>query len=105
MDIILWAVFNVLDEHLEEALTKYSKMGVKGFKIDFLDRDDQTATETAYRIAEAAAKHHLVLDFHGYYKPTGMSRTYPNILNYEGSVRHGGALDGRRRRTICRCMT
>lgn len=84
VDIILWAVFNVLDEHLEEALTKYSKMGVKGFKIDFLDRDDQTATEMAYRIAEAAAKHHLVLDFHGYYKPTGMSRTYPNILNYEG---------------------
>lgn len=82
--IVLWAVFNVLDEHLEEACKKYADMGAKGFKVDFLDRDDQTATEMAYRIAEAAARHHLVLDYHGYYKPTGMSRTYPNILNYEG---------------------
>lgn len=84
VDIVLWAVFNVLDEHREEAMDKYAKMGVKGFKIDFLDRDDQTATEMAYRLAEAAARHHLILDYHGYYKPTGMSRTYPNILNYEG---------------------
>lgn len=82
--VVLWAVFNVLDEHLEEACTKYAAMGAKGFKVDFLDRDDQTATEMAYRIAEAAARHRLVLDYHGYYKPTGMSRTYPNILNYEG---------------------
>lgn len=82
--IVLWAVFNVLDEHLEEACAKYAGMGVKGFKVDFLDRDDQTATEMAYRIADAAAHHHLVLDYHGYYKPTGMSRAYPNILNYEG---------------------
>lgn len=82
--IVLWAVFNVLDEHLEEACAKYAGMGAKGFKVDFLDRDDQTATEMAYRIAEAAARHHLILDYHGYYKPTGISRTYPNILNYEG---------------------
>lgn len=82
--IVLWAVFNVLDEHLEEACGKYAAMGAKGFKVDFLDRDDQTATEMAYRIAEVAARHHLILDYHGYYKPTGMSRAYPNILNYEG---------------------
>lgn len=82
--IVLWAVFNVLDEHLEEACAQYAAMGAKGFKVDFLDRDDQTAVEMAYRIAEAAARHHLILDYHGYYKPTGMSRTYPNILNYEG---------------------
>lgn len=84
VDIVLWAVFNVLDEHLEEACAKYAGMGIKGFKVDFLDRDDQTATEMAYRIADAAARHHLLLDYHGYYKPTGMSRAYPNILNYEG---------------------
>ena len=84
VDIVLWTVFNVLDEHLEEAMAKYKAMGVKGFKIDFLDRDDQEAVELAYRIAEAALRHQLVLDYHGYYKPTGMSRTFPNILNYEG---------------------
>lgn len=83
VDIVLWTVFNVLDEHLEEAMTKYGSMGVKGFKIDFLDRDDQEAVELAYRIAEAALRHKMVLDYHGYYKPTGMSRTFPNILNYE----------------------
>ena len=83
VDIVLWTVFNVLDEHLEEAMTKYGSMGVKGFKIDFLDRDDQEAVELAYRIAEAALRHKMVLDYHGFYKPTGMSRTFPNILNYE----------------------
>ena len=84
VDIVLWTVFNVLDEHLDEAMEKYKSMGVKGFKIDFLDRDDQEAVELAYRIAEAALKYQMVLDYHGYYKPTGMSRTFPNILNYEG---------------------
>lgn len=82
--IVLWTVFNVLDEHLEEACRKYAAMGIKGFKVDFLDRDDQTAVEMAYRIAETTARHRLMLDYHGYYKPTGMSRTYPNLLNYEG---------------------
>lgn len=83
VDIVLWTVFNVLDEHLDEAMEKYGAMGVKGFKIDFLDRDDQEGVELAYRIAEAALKHKMVLDYHGFYKPTGMSRTFPNILNYE----------------------
>lgn len=83
VDLILWTVFNVLDEQLEEACKKYSAMGIRGFKVDFLDRDDQTAVEMAYRIAEAAAKHKLTLDFHGFYKPTGLNRTYPNIINFE----------------------
>ncbi|MDL2244295.1 glycoside hydrolase family 97 protein [Parabacteroides sp. PFB2-10] len=83
VDIILWTVFNVLDEQLEEACRKYAALGVKGFKVDFLDRDDQTAVEMAYRLAEAAAKHKLTLNFHGFYKPTGLNRTYPNIINFE----------------------
>lgn len=83
VDIVLWTVFNVLDSQLEEACRKYSEMGVKGFKVDFLDRDDQTAVEMTYRIAEMAAKYHLVLDYHGIYKPTGLNRTYPNVINYE----------------------
>ena len=83
VDIVLWTVFNVLDDQLEEACKKYSEMGIKGFKVDFLDRDDQTGVEMAYRIAEKAAEYHLILDYHGIYKPTGMNRTYPNIINYE----------------------
>ena len=82
--IVLWAVFNVLDDHLVEACEKYSRMGVKGFKVDFLDRNDQTAVEMAERIAKCCAGYKLFLDYHGFYAPTGMSRTYPNILNYEG---------------------
>ena len=84
VDIVLWTVFNVLDEHLQEACTKYATMGVKGFKIDFLDRNDQTAVEMAERLAKTCAAHRLFVDYHGFYAPTGMSRTYPNILNYEG---------------------
>lgn len=81
--IVLWTVFNVLDDHLEAICKKYSDMGIKGFKVDFLDRDDQTAVEMAYRIAAMTAKYHLILDYHGFYKPTGMNRTYPNIVNIE----------------------
>lgn len=83
VDLILWAVFNVLDEQLEAACKKYSEMGISGFKIDFIDRDDQTAVEMTYRIAEAAAKYKLSLDLHGFYKPTGLNRTFPNIINFE----------------------
>ena len=84
VSIVLWTVFNVLDEHLQEACEKYAKMGIKGFKVDFMDRNDQTAVEMAERIAKVCADNKLFLDYHGYFAPTGMSRTYPNILNYEG---------------------
>lgn len=83
VEIVLWTVFNVLDTQLEAACQKYADMGIKGFKVDFLDRDDQTAVEMVYRIAEATAKHKLTLDLHGIYKPTGINRTYPNIINFE----------------------
>jgi len=84
VDLILWTVFNVLDSQLEAACKKYAEMGIKGFKVDFLDRDDQTGVEMVYRIAEGTAKHKLTLDLHGIYKPTGLNRTYPHILNFEG---------------------
>lgn len=84
VSIILWTVFNVLDSQLEEACSKYKDMGIVGFKVDFLDRDDQTAVEMAYRIADACARHQLTLDYHGFYKPTGLNRTYPNVINFEG---------------------
>lgn len=82
--LILWTVFNVLDSQLQEACDYYSKLGIKGFKVDFLDRDDQKAVEQIYRIAEETAKHHLFLNLHGVYKPTGLNRTFPHIINFEG---------------------
>ena len=81
--IILWTVFNVLDKDLEAACRKYADMGIAGFKVDFLDRDDQEGVDMIYRIADACARHHLMLDYHGIYKPTGINRTYPNIVNFE----------------------
>lgn len=82
--LVLWAVFSVLDRQLNEACDRYSKMGIKGFKVDFLDRDDQEAVDMAYRIAEKAAKHKMFLDYHGFYKPSGLNRTFPHLLNFEG---------------------
>ena len=84
VDLVLWAVCYVLDKDLEKACQTYADMGIKGFKIDFMDRDDQTVTEMLYRIAEACARHHLLVDYHGMYKPAGMNRTWPNVLNFEG---------------------
>ena len=83
VELVLWTVFNVLDSQLDEACRKYAEMGIKGFKVDFLDRDDQTAVEMIYRIAAKAAEYKLILDYHGIYKPTGLNRTYPNVVNYE----------------------
>ncbi len=89
--IILWSSWRNLignnptgDIALTDAVMKhYAEMGIKGFKVDFFDRDDQQAIASAYRIADAAARHHLALDLHGL-KPTGIQRAYPNIFNFEG---------------------
>lgn len=82
--LIIWAVANVLDEKLEQACKFYSELGIKGFKVDFFDRDDQECVDMVYRIAESTGKYHLILDLHGIYKPTGLNRTFPHILNFEG---------------------
>ena len=82
--VILWAIFNTVDEQLDEVMEHYAGMGVAGFKIDFLDRNDQTAVEMAWRIAEAAAKRHLILDYHGIFPPSGLAVTFPNVVNFEG---------------------
>ena len=65
-------------------LRMYSKMGVKGFKIDFFDRDDQAVVASTYEIAKKAADYKLMVDYHGIFKPTGLQRTYPNVIGYEG---------------------
>ena len=81
--IILWTVFNVLDAQLEEACEKFAAMGIKGFKVDFLDRYDQEAVAMIYRIAEKCAQNQLILDYHGIFAPQGINRTYPNVINFE----------------------
>ena len=79
----LWGGWLPLDKKIDEALSKYSKMGIKGFKIDFMDRDDQKMVQFYYRMAKKAAEYHLMIDYHGAYKPTGLQRTFPNVLNVE----------------------
>ena len=82
--IILWAGYWAFDKDMERLCKHYSDIGVKGFKVDFMDRDDQQMVDFIYRASETAARHNLILDFHGMYKPTGLQRTYPNVLNFEG---------------------
>ena len=82
--LILWAGYWAFDRDLEKVCEHYSKMGIKGFKVDFMDRDDQDMVEFHHRAARVAAKYHMMLDFHGTYKPTGLQRTYPNVVNFEG---------------------
>ena len=82
--IILWSSWMALNENIEGIFENYSKLGIKGFKVDFIDRDDAKMVNSVYNIAEKASKYKLLLDFHGMYKPTGIQRTYPNILNFEG---------------------
>jgi alpha-glucosidase len=82
--VILWAGWYATSQKLDEAFSKYAAMGVKGFKIDFMDRDDQKMVASLYAIAKKAADYKLLVDFHGMYKPTGMHRAYPNVLNFEG---------------------
>ncbi|MBC9796621.1 glycoside hydrolase family 97 protein [Sinomicrobium weinanense] len=82
--IILWATWYAINRDLDNTFSHYSKLGVKGFKIDFLDRDDQKMVKSVYDISKKAASYKLLIDFHGIYKPTGIQRTYPNVVNFEG---------------------
>lgn len=82
--IILWASWYAINQVLDDAFSQYSKMGVKGFKIDFIDRDDQKMVKSLYEIAKKAASYKLFIDYHGMYKPTGIQKTYPNVVNFEG---------------------
>jgi alpha-glucosidase len=82
--IILWASWYATMQQTDAVFEKYEKIGIKGFKIDFIDRDDQFAVNSLYEIAQKAANHHLLVDYHGMYKPSGLQRTFPNILNFEG---------------------
>lgn len=82
--IWLWGGWLPLNKKMDEALNKYATMGIKGFKVDFMDRDDQKMVNFYYRLAEKAAQYKLMIDYHGAYKPTGLQRTYPNVITFEG---------------------
>lgn len=84
VDVVLWASWYAVKTQTDKAFSFYSKMGVKGFKIDFIDRDDQVAVASLYEIAKKAAEYKLIVDYHGAFKPTGLQRTYPNVVGYEG---------------------
>ena len=85
--VILWSSWRNLvqrgHDKMEEIMKHYGDMGVKGFKVDFFDRDDQKAINSVYEIAACAAKHQLLLDLHGM-RPFGVQFSYPNIVNFEG---------------------
>jgi len=84
VDVWLWGGWLPLDQKIDEALSTYAKMGIKGFKIDFMDRDDQKMLQFYYRMSAKAAQYHLMVDYHGTFKPTGLQRTYPNVMGFEG---------------------
>jgi len=86
--VILWCVWRTLDNQLEEAMDRFQQWGIKGVKVDFMDRDDQEMVNMQTEILEKAARHHLHVQFHGAYKPTGTARTYPNEFTREGTLNY-----------------
>ncbi|MBC3539122.1 glycoside hydrolase family 97 protein [Rufibacter sediminis] len=85
VSLVLWANWLALDgAKLEPTLDQFAKWGIKGIKVDFMQRDDQEMVRYYTRVSEAAAKRKMLVDFHGAYKPTGLYRTYPNVISYEG---------------------
>ncbi|MBR1705939.1 MAG: glycoside hydrolase family 97 protein [Bacteroidales bacterium] len=82
--LILWAGYWAFNRDMDAVCRHYADMGIKGWKIDFMDRDDAEMVSFYERAAATTAKHHQVVDFHGAYKPTGLQRTWPNVLNFEG---------------------
>jgi alpha-glucosidase len=84
VDLILWTSWLVLDKQLDTALDQFQKWGIKGIKVDFMQRDDQDMVNYYEKVSKAAADRKLLVDFHGAYKPTGWIRTYPNVMTSEG---------------------
>jgi alpha-glucosidase len=82
--ILPWVTWKSLEDQLEPAMEQFSRWGVAGIKVDFMQRDDQWMVNYYWRIAREAAKHQLLVDFHGAHKPAGLSRAYPNVMSYEG---------------------
>ncbi|MBC7888232.1 MAG: glycoside hydrolase family 97 protein [Ferruginibacter sp.] len=84
VDVILWSTWYNILQQMDTAFPVYARLGVKGWKIDYVDRDDQVAVKSLYDIAAKAAVYKQLVDYHGAFKPTGLHRTYPNVIGYEG---------------------
>ena len=82
--LILWASWKTLDDQLIPALDQFEKWGVKGIKVDFMQRSDQIMMEYFAKVCREAAKRHMLVDYHGAQKPATMMRTWPNLINTEG---------------------
>jgi len=82
--VLIWLYWSAVKKQIDEAFPLYEKWGVAGVKIDFMDRDDQEMVNFYEEMVRKAAEHHLTVDFHGAYKPTGLRRAYPNLLTREG---------------------
>ena len=82
--IILWVVWKTFNDQMDQAIALYEKWGIKGVKVDFMQRDDQKMVNFYWEAARKTAEHHLLIDFHGAYKPDGLGRTFPNALTREG---------------------
>lgn len=82
--IWVWAHWKALEPRMDEVFARYRELGVKGVKVDFMDRDDQQMVDFFHRMARSAAEHRLMLNLHGAYRPTGLNRTWPNFLTQEG---------------------
>ncbi len=81
-----WVHSGALRGHVNEAFAAFEKLGWSGMMVDFFDHDDQETVEFAEQILTAAAKHHILIHFHGIWKPTGLNRTFPNLMNHEGAL-------------------
>lgn len=84
VDIILWVIWETVEQDLANILSQYADWGVKGIKVDFMQRDDQAMVQYYWRVAKEAAKNKLLVNFHGSYKPAGLRRAYPNVITREG---------------------
>ncbi len=80
----LWLNWKALDAQMDEAVPLYEQWGIKGIKVDFMDRDDQAMVDYYHRLLTKAGQHHLMVDLHGAEHPTGLARTYPHYLTQEG---------------------
>jgi alpha-glucosidase len=79
----LWAHWTSVDKYMDQAFPLFEQWGVAGIKIDFMNRDDQWMVDWYHKVVAAAAEHHLMIDYHGAYKPDGLRRTYPNLMTRE----------------------
>ncbi len=86
VDVILWVTYANFDAQMDAALTQFKKWGIKGVKIDFMNRADQEMVNFYWRAAEQCAKYKMVIDFHGAYQPDGLRRAYPNVLTREALI-------------------